>query len=118
MGNPLSWEIVSIRFLMLMKRFVPPVELEIFEAPLIEEKTGLPLMGFYVINVLLTLDVVAKPLETVSRIVLRQDRFRPDVHIFRLAGHETVILVSEEIVKAIKENKLQGIAFIPTTSNQ
>src|SRR5437899_437358 len=49
LGNPISWKIVSQRFLGHIARVVPEKDFEIFPAPLYNEKSLKPMEGYSVV---------------------------------------------------------------------
>ncbi|QDV19564.1 hypothetical protein Pan153_42300 [Gimesia panareensis] len=113
LGNPISWAIVSDRFLAHIVNLAGNA-LQIFAAPTYDQNTFKPISGYSVVNVTRCLPALAKPLTSVDRIVLNLASIPSNVHLFRVVGHETLLFVSEEFLEELRGEGLQGIAFIKT----
>jgi hypothetical protein len=114
LANPLSWAIVSERFLMNLKELLGN-DSQYFPAHVYDEKRQ-PLSGINILNVTRCLDVLAGPLVSVDKIVLKEASIPSDTHLFRIIGHETLLIASEKMVQEVFDKKMQGIAFIKTSS--
>jgi hypothetical protein len=112
-GNPISWAIVSDRFLRLAVNLAGD-DMQCFTAPLYDEKSLTPTTGYSVINVTRCLHALAKPLVSVDKIVLTAASIPSNVHLFRVVGHETLLFASSEFLDELRGKSFQGIAFIRT----
>lgn len=113
LGNPISWAILSEKFLRTVINLVGD-DVQCFSAPLFHEQSRKPIAGYSVINVTRRLPALAKPLTSVNKMVLTADSIPLNAHIFRVVGHETLLLVSQDFKEELRGKKLHGIALIKT----
>lgn len=113
LGNPISWTIVSDRFLRLVVDLVGN-DVQSFAAPAYDQNSLKPIPGYSIVNVTQCLPALAKPLASVDKMVLNRASIPSTAHLFRVVGHETLLLASQEFLKELRGRGLQGIAFIKT----
>lgn len=87
---------------------------QFFPAPVFEEKTGKPVSGFYLLNIARMVECLdegrsevihmidddgneEEDIGAVTHAVIREEKVPENVHLFRLAEHSSVILISEEL---------------------
>ena len=125
--NARSWQIVSPRFLALFRQFSS--DFQTFDPPIFEAGSKKPVTDYKLINVtrcLKALDLDKSKTRYLDMLghrilhvfadgfVFRGELIPADVHIFRPVESPSAIVVSEEFVKAIKENKIRGVGLIKT----
>jgi hypothetical protein len=113
LANPISWAITSGRFLEQIARLVRS-DMQVFPAPLYDEESLKPLLDHSIVNVTRCLDALAKPLISVDQMILTRASIPSDAHLFRVVGHETLLVASKELFNELGGKKLQGLAFIKT----
>jgi len=111
----MGWEIVSERCLGHIQRLAKN-DIQAIPLPLYDEKTGCPIQGFYVVNLLRCVDALAKPLKTVSTAVLKGANIPADAHYFRVPNHSSLVFVSQAMYDELHTEDLKGFAYIKTTS--
>ncbi|HMF16517.1 MAG TPA: DUF1629 domain-containing protein [Gemmataceae bacterium] len=125
--NARSWQIVSPRFLTLFRQFSS--DFQTFDPPIFEAASKKRVTDYKLINVtrcLKALDLDKSKTRYLDMLghkilhvfpdgfVFKGDLIPADVHIFRPVEAPNAIVVSEEFVKAIKENKIRGVGLIKT----
>ena len=114
MANPISWPIVSEQLLLHMMKLAP--DIQVFPAPLYYENSLQRLTGYSIVNIVRRIDALSQPFETVNTIVFTCDKIPKDVHLFRITDHETLVIISDEMLKELSDKMLRGFAFIKTVS--
>ncbi len=113
--NPIDWPIFSQRAIGALS-FLIESSGQFLPAPTFSASNGKLVGGYTVFNVTSCFDAI-NPGFLVSKAVVDSSRIPHDVHITRVPN-ETVILVSDEFVAAVRKFDLKGFFFIATRSNQ
>lgn len=114
MANSVSWQIVSDRFLAVLEKIVSPADFQVFPAPLYDHTSKRLLPAYSIINVTRCLDALAAPLVSVGSMIVNGARVPPDANLFRIVGHETVLVASQALRQ--EASNLQGVSFITIAS--
>jgi hypothetical protein len=118
LGNPLSWEIVSVRFWSLIEPLVR-LDCQVLPVPLYYHYSKARVPGYLLLNPTKRLSVAKRTLHrvaSISELVVDPHVIPSEVNICRWADSSTVILVSEEVVNCVWGKKLKGLAFVRTKS--
>jgi hypothetical protein len=126
MANPLSYPIVSDRFLDLVRQF--STDFQVFDAPFYDKDSGEAVGGYKVMHVTRLLQAVdiekskTRYLDLAGHRVLhvfldgfvfKGDLIPADVHVFKPAESLSSIVVSDELAQAMV-GKVQGVALMRT----
>jgi len=117
LANPLSWQIVSNRFLTFVKSLVAH-DSQLVSVPLYYRHSGMPVSGYVLLNTTRRLAVAVpsgkRPQISIGNLVLDADKVPPDVHVFRLVESPTIIIVSDALVDGVRGKGLRGLTFLKT----
>lgn len=113
LGNPISWLIVSDKLLLVLQE-LSPNGLQTFAAPLYRKETNSRVDGFHIVNICHIIDAIVKPLLSIQTLVLSRKAIKDNDHVFRLAGHESLICVSDAFLDSVKGKGFLGLALLKT----
>lgn len=114
MGNPMSWQIGSDRLWTTLEPLIGK-HCQHMEMPLHYERNKKRVHGYLLLNPTTCIPAANEDDDfMVTEVVLDAKLIPPNVHIFRLAQSATVIVISDEVLKAVRDKKFEGLAFIPT----
>ncbi len=117
LGNPLTWKIVSAKYLSFIERHVRRDYMQVIPAPLFGVRDRKPRLGYSIVNPTVVIDALAEPFSEVTDLAFKTALISNDVNMFRIAGHETLVCVSSEFMDdLVKGEKLKGLSFIRTRS--
>lgn len=128
LANPLSWPIVSEKFLKMIKVYARD-DIQVFDAPVFDNNTRKPVKGFYILNVVKLIravdfkhstvmweDKIKKKFKIIIKYVFQSKKIPVNVHIFRPAEDPFGVFFSDELATSLIGKGLKGIAFIRTRS--
>jgi hypothetical protein len=121
--NPLSWPICSDRFVDILTRRASK-NFQVFDAPLFDSKTGLPIIGYKIVNVnrlVACLDIENSKLSwakdrpseiyVVYTIAIDSTKVDKSIHLFRLKEWPYPLIISEELANDLVGKGLHGLAL-------
>jgi hypothetical protein len=112
--NTFGLTFVSSRLLECVRPLLQPTD-EVLPAPFVDSTTGDPVSGYFLLRTTCLLDALAEPLASVSDLRIDPAKVPDGTHLFRLAQHKTVTLVSQVFLDRISGRGLNGIALLRTT---
>ena len=124
--SPLGWRILSERLLDLVLRLaVRDRDLEVFPAPVFEQRGGAPVPGYALINVIRHIacldrdraraaraDPTTRRTGIAAKRFLALSRVPEDAHLFALGEDPQIVLVSDALAQSLNGHGLVGVAFL------
>jgi hypothetical protein len=121
LGNPISWFICSDR---LIEIWMPKIEadVQILNAPIYEVKTKKEIEGYKIFNPIRKVEALDKEKSVflgkiVTEFVFDKKRIPNNLHVFRPVESPKAIIVSDELVKKLIDQNINGVAFIKCKSS-